>query len=142
MTTTKEGLFFAIVSMVTMGISSYLYKRSTDAIGATNTTFFYYLFGLMIAAMIWPVFREKQVAFSWNLIWPAILALFLFTSVWAFNYSVSLIDVSVATTIRSLGFVVTIGLAVFLSQERLTPREWVAVVFATLAVILFGSSET
>ncbi|HIK45925.1 MAG TPA: DMT family transporter [Leptolyngbyaceae cyanobacterium M65_K2018_010] len=142
MTTTKEGLLFALASMVTLGISSYLYKRSTDAIGPTNTTFFYYLFGLIIASVIWFFFREKQVSLSLNLLWPGVLALFLFSSVWTFNYAVNLIDVSVATTIRSLGFVVTIMLAITLSSESLTPREWFAVAFATIAVILFGSAET
>jgi drug/metabolite transporter (DMT)-like permease len=65
-----------------MGISSYLYKRSTEVLGATN-----------------------------------------------------------ATTIRSLGFVVTILLAIFISQEKLSAKDWISVVFAVIAVLLFGSTE-
>ena len=141
MKASNEGLLFALASMVTMGISHYLYKRSTEAIGPTNTTFFYYLFSLIIATAIWLLFREKQTVVSVNLLWPAILAVFLFTSVWTFNYAVNLIDVSVATTIRSLGFVVTIALAISLSHEQLTTKDWIAVVFATIAVVLFGSGD-
>jgi drug/metabolite transporter (DMT)-like permease len=133
------GLIFALASMFTMGISSYLYKRSTDAIGPTNTTFFYYLFSMVIAIIIWLLFREEQPISTIQLFWPAILAFFLFASVWTFNYAINLIDVSVATTIRSLGFVVTILLAITLSQEHLNRKDWIAVVFATVSVVLLGS---
>ena len=64
-----------------------------------------------------------------------LLAIVLFTSVWTFNQAVARIDVSVASTIRSLNFVVTIALAMLLSQEKLTPRDWIAVAFATAARI-------
>ena len=136
-----EGLLFSLISMITMGISNYLYKRSTEVLGATNTTFFSYLFSVIIAMLIWFLFREKQ-SFSYaDLFWPALLAVFLFISVWTFNYAVQFIDVSVATTIRSLGFVVTILLAIFISHEKLSTKDWIAVAFAVIAVSLFGSTE-
>ncbi len=141
MNPSNEGLLFALASMITMGVSHYLYKRSTEVLGPTNTTFFYYLFSLIIAILVWILFREKQDFTKTDLFWPAILAVFLFSSVWAFNYAVKLIDVSVATTIRSLGFVVTILLAVLISQEKLTTKDWFAAAFAVIAVILFGSGE-
>ncbi|MDJ0636299.1 MAG: DMT family transporter [Xenococcaceae cyanobacterium MO_188.B29] len=137
-----EGLLFSLVSMITMGISSYLYKKSTEVLGATNTTFFYYLFSGIIALFVWLIFREKQPFTSSDLFWPAILAVFLFSSVWTFNYALQFIDVSVATTIRSLGFVVTILLAIFISHEELSTKDWIAVVFAVIAVSLFGSTES
>ncbi len=141
MNTSYEGLLLALISMITMGISSYLYKHCTDILGPTNTTFFYYLFSLVIAIFVWILFREKQDFTRADLFWPALLAIFLFSSVLTFNYAVKFIDVSVATTIRSLGFVVTILLAVFISQERLTAKDWFAVVFAVIAVVLFGTES-
>ena len=137
-----EGLLFSLVSMITMGISNYLYKRSTEALGATNTTFFSYLFSVIIAMLIWSLFGEKQPFSYADLFWPALLAVFLFISVWTFNYAVQFIDVSVATTIRSLGFVVTILLAIFISHEKLSTKDWIAVVFAVIAVSLFGSTKS
>ncbi len=136
-----EGLLFSLASMITMGISSYLYKRSTEVLGATNTTFFYYLFSGIIALFVWLLFREKQPITSTDLFYPAILAVFLFSSVWTFNYALQFMDVSVATTIRSLGFVVTILLAIFISHEQLSTKDWLAVVLAVIAVSLLGSTE-
>lgn len=135
----QAGPLLALASMVTLGISNYLYKRSTDTIGPVNATFFYYLFSLLPATLGWLALGEKE-RISWSgLAWPALLAIVLFTSVWTFNQAVARIDVSVASTIRSLNFVVTIGLAILLSQEKLTLRDWVAVAFATAAILLFST---
>jgi drug/metabolite transporter (DMT)-like permease len=135
-----QGMTFALFSMITLGVSTYLYKRSTAVIGPTNTTFFYYLFSLVIAVGVWSVFGEKQTFEKTALLWPALLAAFLFTSVWAFNHAVSVIDVSVAATLRSLSFLVTIVLAVAISRESLSPRDWVAVALAVTAIVLFGTN--
>jgi hypothetical protein len=43
MPTNIHMMVFALLSMVALGVSTYLYKRSTKAIEPTNTTFFYYL---------------------------------------------------------------------------------------------------
>jgi drug/metabolite transporter (DMT)-like permease len=138
MPTSLSGLLLALLSMLTLGISTYLYKQSTAAIGPTNTTFFYYLFSLIIAVGVWIVFGEKQPFEKTALLWPALLAVFLFTSVWAFNYAVNVIDVSVAATLRSLSFLVTIVLAVSISHESLAPKDWVAAALAAVAIVLFG----
>lgn len=133
-----EGLIFSLLSMLTLGVSNYLYKRSVDFLGPTNTTFFYYLFSTALAILVWLLFREKERMAATSLVWPALLAVFLFASVWTFNYAVQFIDVSVASTVRSLCFVVTILLATTLSDERLTAKDWVAVAFAVFALVLFG----
>ncbi len=74
-----EGLLFSLASMITMGISNYLYKRSTEVLGATNTTFFYYLFSGIIAFFVWLIFREKQPK-NWAVVAFAVIAVFLFGS--------------------------------------------------------------
>ncbi len=138
MSTSVSGLVLALLSMVTLGISTYFYKQSTAAIGPTNTTFFYYLFSLIIAVAVWLTFGEKQSFEKTALLWPALLAVLLFSSVWAFNFAVNAIDVSVAATIRSLSFIVTLGLAVSISQESMAPKDWVAAALAVVAILLFG----
>ena len=134
------GLLLAIFSTVGLGISHFLYKRSTGTIGPVNTTFFYYLFSLCIATVVWIFFREKNVALAENLLWPAFIAASLFTSVLAFNYAVKYINVSVGATVRSLSFLVTVVLAVTFYKETLQVKDYVALLFATLAVVLFGIS--
>ncbi len=138
-TSIQTGLGFSLFSMITLGISNYLYKRSTELLGPTNTTFYYYLFSFTLASLVWLLFHEREEVTKSTLIWPALLAAFLFSSAWTFNYAVAYIDVAVASTIRSLCFVITIFLAVFLSHEHLTLKDWVAVGFAVVSVVLFGS---
>jgi drug/metabolite transporter (DMT)-like permease len=139
MKASHEGFFLLLISMVTLGVSTYLYKRSADVIGPTNTTFFYYLFSSAIAIVMWVVFREKQPIAPASLFWPALVSVFLFTSVWTFNYAIKFMDVSTASSIRSLGFIVTILLAIFISHEKLSPKDWIAVALAVIAVLILGS---
>ena len=97
----------------------------------------------MIAIVVWLPFREKHNLQVDGLLWTAILAISIFVSVLTFNYAVKLIDVSVGTTIRSLGFVVTIFLTVLISQEGLTTKDWwaIVIVFTVIAVVLFGTKS-
>lgn len=134
----NPGLLFAIGSMVFMGISSYLYKRSTDALGATNTTFYYYLFSIIIATGVWLVFRERNDFPKSALMWPLLIAVFLFLSVWLFNLSLQYLDVSLAATIRGMFFVVTLLLALIISKEQPTPLSFLAVGLAVTSVVLIG----
>ena len=132
------GCLLVIFSMIGLGISNFLYKRSTDAIGPVNTTFFYYLLSFVIAIVIWFLFREKDRDILENLHWPALIAISLFTSVLAFNYAVKYIDVSIGSTIRSLSFLVTVTLAVVFYKEELYAKDYVALVCAAIAIVLFG----
>ncbi|MCP5079072.1 MAG: DMT family transporter [Psychromonas sp.] len=132
------GFLLALISMTGLGISNFLYKRSTDAIGAVNTTFHYYLFSLGIAMLVWYFFREKKMPVVEELHWPALIALSLFTSVLAFNYAIKYIEVSIGSTIRSLAFLVTVVLAVIFYKEQLHLKDYVALAFAFSAIVLFS----
>jgi drug/metabolite transporter (DMT)-like permease len=138
------GIVSAIISMLFAGISAYLYKRCSPTFGPTNTTFFYYLCGSLIAALVWLGARER-VSFSRSeLIWPFLTALTLFVSIWAFNFSLQQINVSLASPIRSMSFVITAMLAVTLSGERLFAKDYVALVLVAAAILVFsfgGSSN-
>ena len=132
------GVMFAVGSMVFMGISSFLYKRSTDILGATNTTFYYYLFSIGIATVVWLMFRERIDFPKGALIWPFLIAICLFFSVWFFNLSLRELDVSVAATIRGLFFLVTTVLAVVIAKEQPSTIGVVAMCLAAGAVLLLG----
>ena len=135
------GFIFAMVSMVTLGVANFYYKKSTQVLGPINTTFYYYLFSFVIALTVWLAFREKEFnlkASYQGLIWPLIIAVFLFTSVLSFNYSVKYINVSVGSTIRSMSFLVTIGLAFLIYKETLAVKDYIAIVLALAAVTLFA----
>ena len=132
------GLILSIISMIGLGFSNFLYKKSTSAIGPVNTTFFYYLFSFCIATVIWFVFREHGMVKCKELIWPFLIAIFLFTSVLSFTFAVKYIDVSVGATIRCLAFVVTVILALVFTKENLALKDYFALGLAAFAIILFG----
>ncbi len=134
-----SGFNLALCSMLFMGVSNYLYKRSTDAIGPTNTTFYYYAFSAIIAVFVWLAFREENTPTLAQLGWPLAVAVSLFLSVWTFNLALGSLDVSVASTIRGLFFLVTFALAVALSGEPLTARRLFATALALLAVVIYGT---
>jgi len=134
-----SGFNLALCSMFFMGVSNYLYKRSTDSIGPTNTTFYYYLFSAVIAVFVWLAYREESIPSLSQLVWPFAVAISLFLSVWTFNLALGSLDVSIASMIRGLFFVVTFALAVFLSGETLTPRKLMATALAVIAVLVYGT---
>ena len=135
------GFIFAIASMVTLGVANFYYKKSTQVLGPVNTTFYYYLFSFAIALCVWLAFRERDCSLKSSyegLVWPLIIAVFLFVSVLSFNYSVKYINVSVGSTIRSMSFLITVVLAFFVYKETLTVKDYLAIFLAVFAVALFA----
>lgn len=135
------GFIFATVSMVTLGVANFYYKKSTQVLGPVNTTFYYYLFSFIIALTVWLAFREKEFSIKasyQSLVWPLVIAIFLFASVLSFNYSIKNINVSVGSTIRSMSFLVTIGLAFLVYKETFAVKDYIAMVLALAAVTLFA----
>ena len=137
----SSGFIFATITMVTLGVANFYYKKSTQVLGPVNTTFYYYLFSFVIALTVWLAFREKEFSLKASyqgLVWPLIIAVFLFTSVLSFNYSVKYINVSVGSTIRSLSFLVTIGLAFLIYKETFAVKDYIAILLAIAAVTLLA----
>jgi|TARA_B110000908_G_scaffold129431_1_gene152086 ABC-type nickel/cobalt efflux system permease component RcnA len=73
----SSGMLFAIASMMLMGVSTFIYKKSTLALGATNATFYYYLFNIVIAMGVWLFFREERQFACQSLLWPLRCVCFL-----------------------------------------------------------------
>lgn len=136
------GFFFAILSMLCLGIGTFLYKQSTLELGPTHTMFFYYLFSIVLASLVWFLVADKPAVSKESLVWPALMALFLSSSVWTFSYALKTMEVSTASTIRGLSFLATLILAVLFYREELTLKDMVAVCFAVVAVVLFGLETT
>ena len=135
------GFIFAVVSMLTLGIANFYYKKSTQLLGPVNTTFYYYLFSFLIATTVWLAFRERGFSPKssyQDLAWPLIIAVFLFASVLSFNYSVKYINISVGSTIRSMSFLVTIVLALVVYKENFAVKDYIATILALSAVALFA----
>lgn len=138
MTPTLVGFLWAVVSALCLGIGTFLYKISSQSLGASNTTFFYYLFSIVLATVVWIVTPGKEAIQKGALLWPALMAVFLCASVWTFSSAVRTIDMSVASTVRGLSFIPAIILALVLYGEKLTPKSIAAIVLVLCAILLLG----
>lgn len=49
---------------------------------------------------------------------------------------------SMAAPVRGMSFIITVFLAVFISGEKLVPKDWLALSLAVGAVFVFASAES
>jgi len=132
------GIVFAILATMSLGVGYIFFNESTRALGPSNTTLFYYLFGSLFAFIIWAVFGDRQPFSRGDMVWPVLTALCLSMSVIFYTLSLRNMKVSVATTIYSLSFVVTVVLAVLLKKDVLHFKDYIAGGLAVAAVIVFA----
>lgn len=128
-----------VISAISLGIANAFYKKSTAAIGAFNTTFYYYLFGTIFSLIIWYFKRETGKIEISQLIYPAIIAFFLSLSIFAFTVGLSKTKLSISSTIRSFSFVVSIFVAVVFMKETLSIKQIIGLVLAAVSVFLLVS---
>ena len=132
------GFFWATISALCLGAGTFLYKISSKSIGAVNTTFYYYLFSIVIAFGLWIATPNKETFEKSALIWPALMAVLLCASVLTFSTSVKSIDMTVASTIRGLSLIPSVVLAFYLYGEKLNFRTSLAIILVICSVILLG----
>jgi drug/metabolite transporter (DMT)-like permease len=132
------GYAFVVISAATLGIANIFYKKSTVAIGANNTTFWYYLFAMVLATgMVLIDGTDLRVTPS-KLLPTVLVAVFLFISVFTFNLGLQSTKVSISSTIRSLSFLVTLVISSTFLRESLSVRQWIGVVLGTAAILLMA----
>jgi drug/metabolite transporter (DMT)-like permease len=132
------GLGWAILSAVCLGVGTFFYKVSGRYLSPSNTTFFYYLFSLLLAFVVWLASSERGEVQRSALVWPALMAFFLCASVWTFSNATRAIDMSAASTVRGLSFIPTVILSVVVFQERPSVKTLVAMFLVAAAVLLLG----
>lgn len=134
-----KSYLLVLISAISMGITTVLYKKSTATIGPVNTTFFYYIIGAIISTVVWLVFKDTGKIDIKDLIYPGLIALFLCLSILTFNLSLVHIKVSIAGTIRALSFVISAIIAVAILREQLGPKQILGIFFAVVSILLFVS---
>jgi drug/metabolite transporter (DMT)-like permease len=95
------GILWAVISALCLGVGTLLYRISSRTLGASGTTFYYYYycFSVVLATAVWLLSAERsEILDKSQLIWPALMALFLCGSVLTFSSAVQTIDLSVAST--------------------------------------------
>ena len=132
-----SGVLHALVSMIFTGIAIYLYKRCLQ-LGPANTTFYYFACAAPLAFIYWICFREPVPFRLEQLAWPFVIAVFFIAAVLMYNSSIKTLPVSIAATIRSLSFTVTVFLGVAMSKEKLYLKDYAAIVLAVIAIAIFA----
>jgi len=138
MTPALTGFIWAIISALCLGVGTFLYKVSARSLGASNTTFYYYLFSVVLATVVWFITPGKVDVNKQDLIWPALMAFFISASVWTFSSAVTTIDLSVASTVRALSFIPAIVLAFLLYDETISTKNIIAIILIIIAMFLLG----
>lgn len=123
-------------SLLFLGISNIFFQKSTKALGADTTTVWYYVFGALISAIVYS-FRTNTEPFQLSeLKWPLFTAISLLLSVYFFTISLQEMEVSKASTIRSMAFVVSLVILCFFGMEKLTAQKVIGIGFAIVALLM------
>jgi uncharacterized membrane protein len=138
MSASITGLTWAIISALCLGIGTFFYKISGKYLSPANTTFFYYLFSLILAFFVWISTPDRGEINRSSLVWPALMALFLCANVWTFSYATRAIDMSAASTVRGLSFIPTVLLSMAIFNERPSMKSFLAMFLVAVAVLLLG----
>lgn len=130
------GISLVIFSAITLGISNSLYKHSSEVLSPVTTTFYYYVFSAILATAVWIYSGETKVINNRDLIWPALIAVFLFASVLSFNFAIMHLSISMGATIRAFSFLVTALIGIFFYKDSLSWQQVLAVIFSIASIIL------
>lgn len=142
MPTKIAGYTFAIISAVGLGFTNFLFSRSAKIIDSVNTTFYYYVFALLIGVLYWLPLRENREFEIAALRWPALIAIAMFTSNLTYSYSTRYFDSSTPAIIRAVSFFVTGLLAIFFNREYLSLKDWLAFLLVASGICLFGFNRS
>lgn len=134
-----KGYLFIFVSAISLGVTPILYKKCSSSIGPINTTFFYYLFGTLIAFTAWILTKDKP-GVSVSGLFPAILlSIFMFISILSFTIGVVYTKVSIAATIRAFSFLFSVIIAVVFFKDSLSIKQLIGIICAGISVFLITS---
>lgn len=134
-----KSYLLIIISAITLGITTALYKKSTAVIGPFNTTFFYYLFGTILSFIVWFFFKKTEPIMIKDLIYPGIIAVTLLISILTFNIGLQHTKLTISSTIRAFSFFVPIIIAVIFFREQLSIKQVIGIFLAVISISLMVS---
>lgn len=117
------------------GITAILYKLSNKNIDAVSMSFFTVVVMVVGLGLVWLFTKDKHI--TQKGVELAVLAgIIASISFLAYVLSVQIGKVSVSTTLRSLGFVVTTLIAVLVLAEKITLLKVLGIGLGAVAIIL------
>jgi|GEM_PF-1750013 len=128
-------LIFALVSMLGYGITAIIYKLSNKNIDAVSMSFLTVVVMAIGLGIFWIFTKDKHITPK-GIEFAVIAGVIAAISFLAYVFSVQIGKVSISTTLRSLGFVVTILIAVLFLAEKITLLKVLGIGFGVIAIIL------
>ena len=136
----NKSLFLLLASSALLGASTLFFQRSTKALGAENTTFWYYVFGVLLAIVFTGSKGVSIVTNPKEIVWTLFAAGTMLFSVYLFNLALKDTSTSLAATIRSLAFVFTIFYELIFSKTTLSLQTVAGSALAIAAIVTLSKS--
>lgn len=134
----KTPFLYLLASVFFLGCSNIFFKKSSLAIGALSTTVWYYVFGCVLAIVLALVTKEKVTIHVHELKPVMFLAGCIFLSVYCYTKAIEDVSVGIASTVRSLSFVVTICVSFFMGEMVFSLKTIIGIVLAMAALFLLN----
>jgi uncharacterized membrane protein len=128
-------ILMAIVAMLGYGITSIIYKLAAKSIDPVSLTFFTSVFIAIFTFVIWFFTKDKHIT-SKGIWYAGISGLIAAVAFVAFITSIQGGKVSIASTLRSLSFLVTSIIAIYFLAEKVSLLKLLGIILAGLAAIL------
>jgi uncharacterized membrane protein len=127
----------AIVAMLGYGVTSIIYKIAGKDIDSVSMTFFTSVFIALFTFIIWYFSKDKHIT-SKGIWYAGISGLIAAVAFVAFITSIQGGKVSIASTLRSLSFLVTSVIAICFLAEKVSFSKIIGIVLAGIATILLA----
>ncbi|MBM3256481.1 MAG: hypothetical protein FJZ04_03385 [Candidatus Moranbacteria bacterium] len=127
----------AIIAMLGYGVTSIIYKIAGKDIDSVSMTFFTSLFIALFTFFIWYFTKDKHIT-SKGIWYAGISGLIAAVAFVAFITSIQGGKVSIASTLRSLSFLVTSVIAIVFLAEKVPLTKILGIILAAVAAILLA----
>jgi len=121
--------------MLGYGITAIIYKISNKNIDAVSMSFLTVLIMAIALAFVWFFTKEKHITAK-GLELAVLAGIIAAISFLAYIFSVQIGKVSVATALRSLGFIITTIIAILFLAEKITWIKALGIGLGGIAIIL------
>ena len=121
--------------MLGYGITAVIYKISNKSIDAVSMSFLTVLIMAIALAFIWFFTKEKHITTK-GLELATLAGIIAAISFLAYVFSIQIGKVSIATSLRSLGFIVTVVIAIIFLAEKITWIKALGIGLGAIAIIL------
>ena len=127
------------VSALFLGIANLVFPRASKALGAANTTLYYYICATGLALLYWIPAHENIHLKSIDWRWTVLIAVSMLISNLAYCYGAEHFDTALPAVIRALSFFATAFIAVYVDHgPALTLKDWIGLALVALGIIIFS----